>query len=138
MWCNQKERALPNNRHPRCWTDTSSTPQPQVPASMSERRLHGAKTQNLKQFAALPSDSIIHPSLKTQLRPCLPNSDFSFKITQRHIIRSRKHLCQNCSGRTTLRHHRFTTPKTDRSSAPCPSDFRWYSHRLTQQPSFYS
>jgi hypothetical protein len=47
---------------------------------MSERRLHGAKTQNLKQFAALPTDSIIHPSLKTQLRLCLPNSYFHSKL----------------------------------------------------------
>jgi len=42
--CNQKERALPNNRHPRCTTDTSCIPRPRVLTSMFKRRLHGTKT----------------------------------------------------------------------------------------------
>ncbi len=53
---------------------------PEFPASMSERHLHGAKTQSCKQSAALHTDSIIHPTLKTQLRLWSPNSDFHSKL----------------------------------------------------------
>ncbi len=60
---------------------------------MFKRRLHGTKTQNLKQFTALHTDSIVHPSLKTQLRLWLPNSDFYSQNIYRGISFGLAYIC---------------------------------------------
>jgi hypothetical protein len=60
--------------------------------SMLNKRLHDTKTPNLIQFIAPHSDSIVHLSLKTQLRLWPQSLDFIHKNIQRHIILPRMRL----------------------------------------------